>query len=92
MLPHLLDPPHAPDLDTAMSAAADSVAEAVESLREAQRVFVNRYGVENEAIWLALEYLTDEFGAYLPQDPARRHAEAVQIDTHGQNSGSGIPE
>lgn len=65
MLSHLLDPPAQPDLDTALSAAADSVQDAVESLREAQRVFEARYGERNEAIWLALSHLDDEFGAYI---------------------------
>jgi len=92
MLPHLLDPPDTPDIDPALRAAAPSVRDAVESLREAQRVFEARYGERNEAIWLALSHLDDEFGAYIPKDPARRHREATKIDTGWQNSGSGIPE
>lgn len=92
MLSHLLDPPDTPDIDMALRAAASSVQDAVVSLHDAQRVFEARYGERNEAIWLALSHLDDEFGAYLPQDPARRHREATKIDTYGQNSGSGIPE
>lgn len=92
MLDHLLDPDPEPDLDAALSAAAASVADAVASLRDAQRVFEARYGVENEAIWLALSHLGDEFGAYLPGKQARRPREAARNAQHGQNSGSGIPE
>lgn len=92
MLPHLLDPDPEPDLDAALSAAAASVADAVASLRDAQRVFEARYGAENESIWLALSHLDDEFGAYLPGKQARRHREGARNAQHGQNSGSGIPE